>query len=200
MASSSPNRVVSPPPRISRHNSPRTIENSDSEYDLQHTRTWKEHRSESQHHERRSVFEDVTIPTNILRCASVDKEWAPKTEVAGPQDHHQADSSTQFGVVDIALEQHAVIDFALGNASTSQARRPSHTNSPWNHGQTVNWRQTSLSALDEEKKDEVLDRNEDRPLACKRLARFSAGQWMPDRDRTFRQLDRRWTIRFSFGR
>lgn len=151
---SSPDPIAAPSAKPNRPNSPRTSSNNDSECDLEKLRTQSEDRSQS-HRERHSVFEDVTIPANILRYVNTAKEWTPLNELVGTQDHHQADSSSNFNVVDIALEQQAVIDHVLGSAPASQARRSSRTNSIWNHGQAVNWRQNSLPTLDEEKKDEA---------------------------------------------
>ena len=73
----------------------------------------------------------------------------------GVRDHHRSDSSPTFNVVDIALDQQAAIDYALGNASANQPRRTSRTKSNWDHGRAVNRRHTSLPAFDEKKKDVV---------------------------------------------
>lgn len=131
------------------------VENTNSEQDLQNTRTRNEDWFESNHRERNSVSEDVTIPTNILRYVKPDKEWAPGTGLVGVRDHHRSDSSPTFNVVDIALDQQAAIDYALGNASANQPRRTSRTKSNWDHSPAVNRRHTSLPAFDEEKKDVV---------------------------------------------
>lgn len=151
---SSPDPVATPSAVSNRPNSPRTSSNTDSENYLEKTRTQSESRSQN-HRERHSVFEDVIIPTNILRYVNTVKERAPLNEVVGTQDHHEAGSSSNFNAVEIALEQQAAIDHVLGNASESQARRSSRTNSIWTHGQAVNWRKTSLPPLDKEKKDEA---------------------------------------------
>lgn len=141
--------------KVNRNNSLESIETLDSEHDQQKTGIRNEDNVESNHCERHSVFEDVTIPTNILRYVKPEKEWAPETGLVGTQDHHRADSSPTFNVLDIALEQQAAIDDVLGNASASQARRTSRSKSTWEQGQAVNWRHTSLPVFDEEKQDVV---------------------------------------------
>ena len=141
--------------KVNRNSSLESIETLDSEHDQQKTGIRNEDNVESNHCERHSVFEDVTIPTNILRYVKPEKEWAPETGLVGTQDHHRADSSPTFNVLDIALEQQAAIDDVLGNASASQARRTSRSKSTWEQGQAVNWRHTSFPAFDEEKQDVV---------------------------------------------
>jgi hypothetical protein len=144
-----------PPARLSRHNSPREINRIDTNYELLEARAWNEDRPQSHHPVRGSIFEDVTIPTNILRYANVAKEWTPRAEVTGIQGRHQADSTSAFNVVDIALEQQLVLDHVLGNAPTRHAGLSWRTRSIWDHGQATNWRQTSLPTSSEEKTHEV---------------------------------------------
>jgi hypothetical protein len=139
------------PARLSRHNSPRDINRTVTDYELHEARTWNEDRPQSHYPGRGSIYEDVTIPTNILRYANIAKEWTPRPEATGTQDLHQADSTSAFNVVDIALEQQLVIDYALGNATTSHAGFSWRTRSIWDHGQATSWRQTSLPTLSEEK-------------------------------------------------
>jgi hypothetical protein len=127
------------------------INNTDTEYAQQEAGNWNEDRSQSHHPGRRSVLEDVTIPINILRYANIAEEWTPNAEATGTQDRHQTDSTSAFNVVDIALEQQLVIDYALGNAPRNDAGFSSRTRSIWDHGQATNWRQTSLPTLSEEK-------------------------------------------------
>jgi hypothetical protein len=155
---SSPDPVHTIPATLNRHNSSNSIDNADSEYDLEKTRTWSEDSSQSHHHERHSVFEDVTIPANILRYANVAKQWTPDAEVTGGDDRRQARLSSNFNVVDIALEQHAALDRVLSNVSAYQAHRSSRTKSVWDHGQTINWRKPSLPTPAEEKEDELSGR------------------------------------------
>jgi hypothetical protein len=143
-----------PPTRLSRHNSPREINRTDTNYELLEARTWNENRPQSHYPARGSIFEDVTIPTSILRYFNVAKEWTPRAETTGTQDRHQADSTSAFNVVDIALEQQLVLDYALGNARTSHAGFSWRTKSIWDHGQATGWRQTSLPTLSEEKTHE----------------------------------------------
>jgi hypothetical protein len=143
--------IPTPPARLSRHNSPRKINRTDTDYELHEARTWNEDRPRSRHPGRGSVFEDVTIPTNILRYANIEKEWTPRAEVTGTQDRHQDDSTSTFNVVDIALEQQLVLDYARGNAPTSDAGISWRTKSIWDHGQATGRRQTSLPTLSEEK-------------------------------------------------
>jgi hypothetical protein len=142
---------TSPAARLSRHNSPRDITRTVTDYELHEARTWNQGRPQSHYPGRGSIFEDVTVPTNILRYANIAKEWAPRPEATGTQDHHQADSTSAFNVVDIALEQQLVIDYALGNATTSHAGFSWRARSIWDHGQATSWRQTSLPTLSEEK-------------------------------------------------
>ena len=155
---SSPDPVHTTPATLNRHNSSEAIDNADSEYDIEKTRTWSEDSSQSHHHESHSVFEDVTIPANILRYANVAKEWTPDAEVTGGDDRYQAGSSSNFSVVDIALEQQAALDRVLSNVSASQAHRSSRTKSTWDHGQSINWRKPSLPTPAEEKEDEFSGR------------------------------------------
>lgn len=139
------------PTRLSQHNSSRDINRTVTDYELHEARTWNEDRPQSHYPGRGSIFEDVTVPTNILRYANMAKEWTPRPEATGTQDHHQADSTSAFNVVDIALEQQLVIDYALGNATMSHAGFSWRTRSIWDHGQATSWRQTSLPTLSEEK-------------------------------------------------
>ena len=141
--------------KVNRNNSLEAIETLDNQYDQQKAGIRNDDNLESNHCERHSVFEDLTIPTNILRYVKPDKEWVPETGLVGPRDHRRADSSPTFNVVDIALEQQAAIDDVFGNASASQARRTSRSKSTSEQGQAVNWRHTSLPAFDEEKQDVV---------------------------------------------
>lgn len=127
--------VRTPPTRLSRHNSPRTKNDTDSEYGLPETMACNESRLHRQELGRDSTFEDVTIPTNILRYANTAKEWAPNAEITETQNHQQADSSPKFNVVDIALEQQAVIDYALGSVSRSRVRHSTRPNINWDNGQ-----------------------------------------------------------------
>jgi hypothetical protein len=154
---SSPSPDVTLLAKPSQPNCPRVTNNTDSDGYLDETRTQSEDPSQTYHRQRRSVFQDVTIPTNILRYVKTDKQWTPETapEVVGIEALHQADSPSNFNVFGIALEQQAAIDNAFGNASASQARRSSRTERFSNHGQAVDRQQTSLPALDEEKEDEV---------------------------------------------
>lgn len=90
------------------------------------------------------MFEDVTIPANILRFANTAKEWPPKAEATGREDGHRTESSG-FNVIDIALEQHAVIDFALSNPSSRHDGLSSFSKDTWNnHGQATDRRRPSL--------------------------------------------------------
>jgi hypothetical protein len=115
-----------------------------------------EDRSQGYHPERRSVFEDVTIPTNILRYANPAEEWTPNAEATGTQDCHRAGSTSGFNVIDIALKQQSVLDSALDNTSTIHAGFSSRKMSIWDQAQARNWRQTSLPALSKEKSREAL--------------------------------------------
>jgi hypothetical protein len=139
-----------PPARLSRHNSSRETNRTNTDYELHKARTWNDDRPQSHYPGRGSIFEDVTIPTNILRHANIAKEWTPRAEATGTQDRHQADSTSAFNVVDIASEQQLVLDYALGNAQTSPAGFSWRTRSIWDHGQATSWRQTSLPTLSEE--------------------------------------------------
>ena len=155
---SSPDPVHTTPTTLNPHISSKAIDNADSECGLEKTRTWSEDSSQSHHHERHSVFEDVTIPANILRYANVAKDWTPDAEVTGGDDRHHTGSSSNFNVVDIALEQHAALDRVLSNVSASQTHRSSRTKSIWDHGQSINWRKPSLPTPAEEKEDEFSGR------------------------------------------
>lgn len=150
-----PDPIITPLTRTNREVSPETIKTTDREQDLQKSRTLNEDSSICDHCERHSVFEDVTIPTNILRYVNTDREWTPNNEVVGAKDRHQADSSSNFNVVDIALEHQAKVDYALGNSPENPRRRSSRTKSTWGRGQVADWKKTSLPMLDEEKDNEA---------------------------------------------
>ena len=150
-----PDPIITPLTRTNREVSPETIKTTGKEQDLQNSRTLNGDTSICDHRERRSVFEDVTIPTNILRFVNTDKEWTPNNEVVGTKDRHQADSSSNFNVVDIALEHQAKVDYALRNSPASPSHRSSRTKSIWDRGQAANWRETSLPVSDEEKHNEA---------------------------------------------
>jgi hypothetical protein len=144
------------PVKPSRPNSPRISENIDTEHALQDAGNCNENHSQICHSGHASIFEDVTIPINILRYANIAEEWTPDAEVTGTQYRHQADSTSAFNVVDIALEQQLVIDYALSNAATTHAGFSSRTMSVWDNTQARKWRQTSLPTRAEEKTREAL--------------------------------------------
>jgi hypothetical protein len=140
-----------PSARLSRHNSSRENNRINTDYELHEARPWHEDCPQTHYLGSGSIFEDVTIPTNILRYANIAKQWTPRAEATGTQDLHQGDSTSTFNVVDIALEQQLVIDYAMGNASTSHAGSLWRTRSVWDHGRATSWRQTSLPTLSEKK-------------------------------------------------
>jgi hypothetical protein len=149
--------VTTPPAKPSQLDSTKSLHNTDLEYVVRKSGSWNVDQPQSHHPERQSVFEDVTIPTNILRYANIADGWAPKAGVTVTKDRQHVDSMSNFNVVDIALEQQAVIDYALGNPSAGQASHSSHTQTLWDHGQANKWRQTNLPILAEEKDAEGFD-------------------------------------------
>jgi hypothetical protein len=150
----SPPRSLSTSSSILSHKkSPGSINSTDTEVALQETSILKEARPRDQPSGRLSIFEDVTIPTNILRFANTTKSWSPDVEATGSGDQHQTDPPG-FNVLDIALEQQGVKDFAYNNARASYIA-PSRTKSTQDHDQAVNRRQTSLPALAKEQTREI---------------------------------------------
>ena len=151
-----PGPVFTRPAALSRHNSPTTTDDKDGEYVSHEMRTSTADRPESHQTRRHSVLEDVIIPTNILRYANIATEWVPTAEISSSQDRHRGDTSSDFSVINIALEQQAMMDTAFGNPPGSQVRRSSRTKTIWDHGKATNRRQTSLPTLAEEKQKDVV--------------------------------------------
>jgi hypothetical protein len=150
---SPPRSVSTSSSNLSQQKSPGSIEDADTEAVLQKSSTLNENRSRDRPSGRLSVFEDVTIPSNILRFANTTKDWSPNVEAAGSGDQHQTDSPG-FNVVDIALEQQGVKDFAYNHARASHLT-PSRTKSTQDHDQAANRRQPSLPALSKEQTRET---------------------------------------------
>jgi hypothetical protein len=145
---SSPRSLSTSSTKLSQQKSPGSIDSTDTEGALQKTSTLNGNRSRDHPSGRLSVFEDVTIPPNILRFANTTKDWSPNVEASGSRDQYQTDSSG-FNVIDIALEQQGVKDFAYKNARGSYLA-PSRTKSTQDHDQAANRRQPSLPALAKE--------------------------------------------------